>query len=279
MLVYLGLRVVLLALYARAWRANRHVRGFVGRYLGLYSVGALFWAVSLGFDGGVQYALVGLGIAVEVATPAVTYFTAPTRPQQVSHMPERFGLFTIIVLGEVVVAVVSGLADTEWSTVAVAAGFVSFLVAVAVWRLYFANVRETTISDILRGDRFDFLAGMGYTYGHFGVTLGITAAGAGVLLAIVAAAEGHGLGVLERLLVGGGVAVYLLGTAVTHGAVAALESHELAARVAAGVVAVAVAVAGPAPLVLLVAVAALLVAVVVFEEIRTPGGVALGTAD
>ena len=256
---------MLVGLYGRAWLANPGVRGFLGRYVALYGVAAGFWLVSLGFSGGTQYALIGLGLAVEVATPATAYVTADDRPRQVSHMPERFGLFTIIALGEVVVAVVSGIADTEWSATAFVASVGAFVASVAVWRLYFANVRESTITDLVTAEEFDFFGGMGYTYGHFGVTLGITALGAGVLLAIVAAAEGHGFSLLERLLVGGGIAVYLLGTLVAHGAVGALASRAFVARGGAGVVALGAAVAGTTPLVLVLVVAGVLSAVALYE--------------
>ncbi|MFC7203915.1 low temperature requirement protein A [Haloferax namakaokahaiae] len=250
---YLALRVVLLALYWQAWRANPTVREFTGRYLTLYGLGALFWVSGLFVTGTLQFTLIGIGIVIEVATPAATYFTVTERPQQISHMPERFGLFTIIVLGEVVVAVISGIADTEWSVPAVVTAAAAFLLAVSFWRIYFAHVREETITDLVRGE-FDFFAGMGYTYGHFGVALGITATGAGALVAIVAAGESGSLTLLERLTFGGGVASFLLGASVTHGAVDAVERRTVGEWLvgAAAILVVTVFLSTPAPFVLLV---------------------------
>lgn len=43
------------------------------------------------------------------------------------HLPERFGLFTIIVLGEAIIAVVNGVSEMEWhgsSAIAAVCGFV-----------------------------------------------------------------------------------------------------------------------------------------------------------
>ncbi|KAB1194613.1 hypothetical protein GJR96_14645 [Haloferax sp. MBLA0076] len=269
---YLALRVVLLVLYARARMANPDVRQFTGRYIALYGLGALFWVAALAFDGLAQFVLVGIGLAIEIVTPGVTYFTVDERPAQVSHMPERFGLFTIIVLGEVVVAVVSGISGTEWSVPAVGAAVASFVAAVAVWRLYFAYVREDTITDLVRGD-FDFFAGMGYTYGHFGVTLGITAAGVGSLLVIVAAGEGVSVAFFDRLALGGGVAVFLLGIALTHGAVGTISQSVAGVWVAGSFVAVVFAVSIANPVVLVTTIALLLGALAALEFVLSTDSV------
>jgi low temperature requirement protein LtrA len=50
-------------------------------------------------------------VAVEVATPLATMLETRTLPLVSSHIAERFGLFTIIVLGESVVSVAAGIAN------------------------------------------------------------------------------------------------------------------------------------------------------------------------
>ena len=51
--------------------------------------------------------------------------------------PERIGLFTIIVLGESVFAVVVGTSDTDWNAHALVAAVGGFAVAAAFWWIYF----------------------------------------------------------------------------------------------------------------------------------------------
>jgi low temperature requirement protein LtrA len=43
-----------------------------------------------------------------MGTPVLGYSTVRSVPGHVSHMPERFGLFTLIVLGESIVVLTSG---------------------------------------------------------------------------------------------------------------------------------------------------------------------------
>ena len=52
-------------------------------------------------------------------------------------MVERFGLFVIIVLGEVVVGVVNGLSETEHTAISIATGLLGLSVGFAYWWTYF----------------------------------------------------------------------------------------------------------------------------------------------
>jgi low temperature requirement protein LtrA len=58
------------------------------------------------------------------------------------HVPERFGLFTLIVLGELVVAVGIGAADAVWSRQAVAVAIAVVFVGAGLWWLYFDGLEE-----------------------------------------------------------------------------------------------------------------------------------------
>src|SRR3712207_8403630 len=54
--------------------------------------------------------------SIEISNGPITYATIRSVPAQVSHMDERFGLFVIIVLGEAIVAVATGVARSEEHT-------------------------------------------------------------------------------------------------------------------------------------------------------------------
>lgn len=89
-------------------------------------------------------------------------------------MVERFGLFVIIVLGEVVVGVVDGLSETGHNTRSVATGVIGLCVGFAYWWTYFDFVGRRLPKD--RGStrtRWMFL--------HFPVTASIAAAGAAMV--------------------------------------------------------------------------------------------------
>ncbi|MFR9778977.1 low temperature requirement protein A [Micromonospora sp. MS34] len=91
-----------------------------------------------------------------------------------SALAERFGLFTIIVLGEVVLGVVIGILDAERTPRAVVTGLIGLSIAYAFWWTYF---------DIV-GRRLPRGPGRGFgrwIAAHLPVTGAIAAAGAGVV--------------------------------------------------------------------------------------------------
>jgi low temperature requirement protein LtrA len=96
---------------------------------------------------------------------------------------ERFGLFTIIVLGEVIVGVVSGVAEHPHLTwLAGSSAFFGMMIAIGLWWIY-----------------FDFVSGrppiprtnkkLWWIYLHLPVTMGITAVGASILNVVEHAGE------------------------------------------------------------------------------------------
>ena len=100
-----------------------------------------------------------------------------------SSAVERFGLFTIIVLGEVIVGVVSGVAEhPHLSWLAGGTGFLGMLVAIGLWWIY-----------------FDFVSGrppiprtsarLWWIYLHLPITMGIAAVGASILNVVEHAGE------------------------------------------------------------------------------------------
>ena len=119
---------------------------------------------------------------------------------------ERFGLFTIIVLGEVIVGVVSGLAEhPHLSWLVGGSAFLGMIIAIGLWWIY-----------------FDFVSGrpplsrtnktLGWIYLHLPVTMGIAAVGASILNVLEHA--GEPLPIEVRWLLVGAVAVALISIAL-----------------------------------------------------------------
>jgi low temperature requirement protein LtrA len=99
-------------------------------------------------------------------------------------MVERFDLFTIIVLGEVVVGVVNGIAHAGRTPVAVLTGVLGLGIGFAYWWSYFDFVAARHVGPA-RG------ALSRWVVGHLPVTMTIAATG-GVMVSMVDhAAEGH----------------------------------------------------------------------------------------
>jgi hypothetical protein len=58
-------------------------------------------------------------------------------PLHFEYLPERFGLFVILVLGESVAAIAVGVNETHWEPVTVTVAALGFVVAVSLWWTYF----------------------------------------------------------------------------------------------------------------------------------------------
>jgi low temperature requirement protein LtrA len=106
----------------------------------VFAVGVLISLASLGFDGVWKYIVLYLGIAFDIIMPVLGRQHLKALPVEPHHMPERFGLLTIILLGESIVLLVSTFEQTAWSGAVLAAGLSGFVLAAAVWWIYFENL-------------------------------------------------------------------------------------------------------------------------------------------
>jgi len=89
-------------------------------------------------------------------------------------MVERFGLFVIIVLGEVVVGVVDGLAHVEHDVITIGTGIAALGIGLGFWWIYFDIVGRRQPIEHGRSIAAWILI-------HLPITLSIAAAGAGMV--------------------------------------------------------------------------------------------------
>ena len=211
---YAALRALIVWLYIWAWWYVAETRALCARYAGGYALGALIWGASVFVPEPARYWLWAAGLAVELATPMLAEFTVPWSPVQVSHLAERFGLFTIIVLGESIVVTGAALVDTDWNFASVVVAVFGFAVVGCAWWLYFDRVDESAVERSLTGSFGQRLLGFVWSYGHLIIFAGLAMTAVGIELAIEEAAEGMEVGARAALC--GGVAVYLLAISVVH---------------------------------------------------------------
>ncbi len=185
-LSYVFVRVVLLALYARAIRHVEEGRRIAVFYFCAFAAAVVVWLASLLFAAPARYWLWALALVIEVAAPMVGWRLIPGAPVDPRHAPERLGLLTIIVLGESVFAVVLAVTNVNWSADAVLAALGGFLCAAAFWWIYFEFVNPEYLFAALRR-RGRILRGLVFVYANFPVIAGLAALGVGVKLAILAA--------------------------------------------------------------------------------------------
>jgi low temperature requirement protein LtrA len=261
-----ALQLIVAFLYFHERRAGGTVRRLCSAYVLGFSLSGALWVLTAAV-GGVP--LAALALAVGLLTPFLAYVRLPSPPVHVSHLSERLGLFTLILLGESIVAVSAGTSATSWEDRSLAVAGLTFVLACGLWWLYFEHVEEAVISRSLTEGRGVLVRGFLYGYGHLAVFAGLAAVGVGSGAAIEHATEAELPGALLGLLTGG-VALYLVAaTLVTLVARHRLSVGVLTVRIGGAIAILLVAVLGGglAPVVVLTAVLAVLLAVVVADAV------------
>jgi low temperature requirement protein LtrA len=229
--VYTALRLVIIGLYVQAWRLVPQSRELTARYILSFSVAFILWFISIFVPEPTCFWLWAVAMLIEITNGPITYATIRSVPAQVSHMDERFGLFVIIVLGEAVLAVATGVADSNWQWTAALTALSGFIAAVSFWWMYFERADHSVIHTTLRGGKRALLRSYIYGYSHVLVFAGIVATGVGTQAAIEAAVSSESLPTEARAVLWGGASIFLLGlSAVQWATPRSLPSNVLAIR-------------------------------------------------
>ena len=221
-LCFLAGRVILLLLLLRAWRHVEQARPTITVCLGATSVSSVLWAASPAFDGAVRYGLWAAAVVADALGPVIATRREERAPLHMEHLPERFGLFVILVLGEAVGGAATGLHDAKWVGAAVGVAVAGFVVAAALWWNYFDVTAGLSEEELKESDEADRDQGAAvderhdlFVYGHLPLSAGIVMAGVGV-----EDLAAHPFDVLPSdggWTVAVGLALYLLGTALILG--------------------------------------------------------------
>ncbi len=205
---YLLARAVLLGMYVRAYRHIPESRNLVAGYLRGFTLGGIPWVMSLWVPEPWRFVLWGVGLAIDFVTPFVLRKVQARVPLSVSHLPERFGLFTILVLGESIAAVVAGLGSIGWETDGTIGLILGVVTATGLWWLYFDNVEGSVVRR--RTGQIRAWKPTVWIYTHLPLAIGLTASGIGMEFLVAQ----HGEEV--RWIAVGGIAVALVSMAVIH---------------------------------------------------------------
>jgi low temperature requirement protein LtrA len=184
---YSGVRLLLLVHY---WRATgvHAARGLTTTYLVGHGAAAILWLASSLMSPVARLATWLVAFAIDLTTPWLAVGHNVRVPPHPAHLPERFGLFTLILLGESVVAVMRGIESQEtWSLRAATSALTGIAVLFAIWWWYFDRAHATGEHHVR--SRRDAVRLHVWSYAHFPLYLGIVIAGVG--LQRVVALAGH----------------------------------------------------------------------------------------
>jgi low temperature requirement protein LtrA len=163
-----------------------HRRGSIP-YSSAYLVATVLFAVSAGVDEPVRYWLWVAGLGTQIAGQVIGFrlWTPPASQTGDAVIPaspvliERLGLFVIIVLGEVIVGAVNGMARTvPVDPQGLAIGLEGVVVAIGLWWIYFDLVSNRP--PVSRKTQV-------WLYLHLPLVISMAAGGAGVLATVQAA--------------------------------------------------------------------------------------------
>ncbi len=167
LLFYVLIRLTLVAMYWNATRGNSAAIPIAGRLASGFLIGLTVAALSLLFEPPYRYLVLYLGIGIEIITPLLCRRALKAMPVKSHHLPERYGLLTIILLGESVIILATNLSETPWSASVVVAAVVGFILIASLWWLYFDLVENHTLGKVLG-------AGQRIIYGHLFIYMGLS---------------------------------------------------------------------------------------------------------
>lgn len=134
---YAGMRLVLVAQYLRAARQAAAPR-LAQDYAVGFGMAAIVWLGSSLAPPPLRYALWGLALAIDLGTAVAASRHTLAAPPHAAHLPERFGLFTLILLGEAIVAIMKGIqGQPDWTWPAAATALSGIGLVCVVWWGYF----------------------------------------------------------------------------------------------------------------------------------------------
>ncbi|MEB3220213.1 MAG: low temperature requirement protein A [Nostocales cyanobacterium 94392] len=244
-LSYVAVRCILIFQFLFAGYHIKEARPLTNWYAVGFSISAGLWLISIFAPVPFRFLLWASGLILDFLIPLGTGDLATKIPPDISHVPERLGLFTIIVLGESIVAVVRGVAEQEWNFSSTLIALLGLSIAFSFWWLYFDSVSGSVLENMKTGRIGIVLC---WLYSHVVLAIALAATGVGVEHMISKSAENI-LIEAERWLFCGSVTLCLSTLALTNFITCILEKNQKARilsiyRLCAGAFVLALAISG-----------------------------------
>ena len=212
---YGGVRAILALQYARVVRSP-NAEPFVRRRIVGLLCSAVLWTISALFPVPERYIGWTLALLLDVGNSWPASRTTTASPPGAMHFPERFGLLTIILLGEFVASVMRGIeSQMGWSFLAASAAVLSLGLGFAIWSSYSDGAMGWETRHV-RSYR-DVVRLRGWIALHLVLFLGIGVLGVGLRRAIALSPGGH-FSAAEQWIIcsaSAGIILVIMGIALT----------------------------------------------------------------
>ncbi len=180
---YLLARVLNIALWLRAGYHVARFRRAALAFTGGFGIAVILLAASFFVNESLRLVLWGAAVLVEIFGPAITSRLQAGLPQiSRDKFPERFGLFTLIVLGETVSGVIRGVAtanaNQSLSVAIVVAATLGLAIGFGMWWVYFDYIAR-------RPTRSALSAAFVWIYLHLAMLTAVVIVGVGMSQALL----------------------------------------------------------------------------------------------
>jgi low temperature requirement protein LtrA len=211
-LSYATVRTILVIEYLLTGKHVRSARPLTRLYSRGFMATTILWFVSAFIPPPYRFYLWFIGLVVDIAIPIIlTLRTSNRFAPHIYHLPDRFGAFTIIVLGVSILAFVDNIATHDWTAASVLSAALSLGVDFCIWWIYFDSIDGSAIR-AFRSQR-KIRGYFAWLYAHFPLLIGIVGFGVSIEH-IVLSRPDVPLAVSDKWLMCGSMAICLLSLAI-----------------------------------------------------------------
>ena len=145
-------KVILVLMYARAWKYHKKYRFLTGYFIVIYTIAAIIW-FGIALFAPTNFALWAVALSLSVLAPALVGWFYQWRnnsalvvpPVKHHYKQHRFGELTLIVLGEFFIKLVTNASGTELIAFNYFIGACLLGISVGIWWLYFDHLSNASL--------------------------------------------------------------------------------------------------------------------------------------
>ncbi len=175
---YAFLRIILVLEYYWAGKHIKEAKPLTDHYCKGFGAAALIWLISAFVPSPFRFVLWAIAMLVDLLTPITAAEEQYRLPPHSKYLPERFGLFTIILIGEAVVSVVFTINNVGFYFLSEITGIMGLTIAFCIWWSYFEEAKGAESKVIDSGNKISKY--QLWLYSHFPLLLGIVTLAAGI---------------------------------------------------------------------------------------------------
>mgnify|MGYP000412459091 CR=1 FL=1 len=172
-------QAIIALLHLRAWLNQKQGRDYAQYWGAIFLSGSFIWVVSIFLPAPLMYVCWAISLSIIFYAPFSDYsrLLMEKYPIDHEHLSERYGLLTIIVLGESFVKVILGISAEAASFTVLSQAAITLLITCCIWWIYFDDVAQSELKKIAMAPTI-------WLFSHIPLQLGIIAVGVAVKKAI-----------------------------------------------------------------------------------------------